>query len=758
MSPWRPFRLGDDRGQVVVIVALSITAFLTLVALAVDTGNWFTHKRNLQNRADAGALAAGVEYAKGWQQCLAGNAMVTTNIINAARKFSGDPAATGPENTQIADQSKLSVFVNSRSYNGPDYDDGPPAVTASPCYNHPPDAADTITPEGGFWTDVKVKETDLASFFGKLGLPLSRNTARARVEIEPITSQKNFLPLAVPTNDLLKGQIRYYLFCNGVQSTELGRSGLSPLNSAYQTVSGTVLWGPDPNPQITANTPVPVNPAGMTLTVPAESTCAGSESYQIGTEIRVGSTSAIDISTPTCAALAAAAFGDCWSRLSTIRIFKSAPVSQDVPWIRSVSAAPVAPCAPDAYFARATTCSYSVGVDIDWRDWDEAGPLPNYNGLDDSSSFRLRVNGVDLNPPAANQPTGVWTGVISNSTMSGSALTLNWRWRNRVPAAQNDRFRTLQCQPNNSNPCERPLAQNAAGVDVVVHRVFLADDTNAGPVDMVRTAGGIQTSGNPPLAPLDNIQAGGSQTTMTVYPSIGLRSLLAAGQRRVLRANSSQDNLSINCDPDINNTFRQFLYGCQKWYGRNQFIPNTTFWEPDGSGGFRCPVQNDIFAQPNSAATPWLCTAKGQGLASNTIAAGIAAAIGNCSNITGNPPNESGCSAYACTNPNLYPNWQPDDPRIVNLIVLPYGALRNTNPSDGLPILKFGAFYVTGWQGQGGGNQNPCGAAQGEDTTVQPGQIVGYFINYVDINGGPTNPTAACDPTAIDPCRAVLVR
>ena len=47
-----------------------IPVFLLLTALVVDVGNWFTHKRQLQNRADAAAFAAGVEYAKNWQECV----------------------------------------------------------------------------------------------------------------------------------------------------------------------------------------------------------------------------------------------------------------------------------------------------------------------------------------------------------------------------------------------------------------------------------------------------------------------------------------------------------------------------------------------------------------------------------------------------------------------------------------------------------------------------------------------------------------
>ena len=63
-------RLRDERGAVLVMAAVMIPVFLLLTALVVDVGNWYTHKRQLQNRADAAAFAAGVEYAKNWKACV----------------------------------------------------------------------------------------------------------------------------------------------------------------------------------------------------------------------------------------------------------------------------------------------------------------------------------------------------------------------------------------------------------------------------------------------------------------------------------------------------------------------------------------------------------------------------------------------------------------------------------------------------------------------------------------------------------------
>jgi uncharacterized membrane protein len=62
--------LKDERGQVIVLGAVMIPVLLLLAALVVDVGNCNTHKRQPQNRADAAAFAAAVEYGKNWKACV----------------------------------------------------------------------------------------------------------------------------------------------------------------------------------------------------------------------------------------------------------------------------------------------------------------------------------------------------------------------------------------------------------------------------------------------------------------------------------------------------------------------------------------------------------------------------------------------------------------------------------------------------------------------------------------------------------------
>ena len=124
----------DEGGQVIVLSAVMIPVFLLIAALVLDVGNWYTHKRQLQNRADAAAFAAGTAYAKNWKACVqTGDATLKANtaqeIADAAREYGGDPEASDYStgslpaslyNTEIANQNKLNLNINSTSYDNTD--------------------------------------------------------------------------------------------------------------------------------------------------------------------------------------------------------------------------------------------------------------------------------------------------------------------------------------------------------------------------------------------------------------------------------------------------------------------------------------------------------------------------------------------------------------------------------------------------------------------------------------------------------------
>ena len=55
----------DERGAVLVWVALMLTVLIGVGALVIDAGALYTEKRQLQNGADAAALAVAADCANG---------------------------------------------------------------------------------------------------------------------------------------------------------------------------------------------------------------------------------------------------------------------------------------------------------------------------------------------------------------------------------------------------------------------------------------------------------------------------------------------------------------------------------------------------------------------------------------------------------------------------------------------------------------------------------------------------------------------
>ncbi len=338
----------------------------------------------------------------------------------------------------------------------------------------------------------------------------------------------------------------------------------------------------------------------------------------------------------------------------------------------------------------------------------------------------------------------MWTGgagLATNSALGRSNATLTWSCRN--------------------NPGPGP--NSCGNGSVPIHSLYLGDEATAGIVDLVRTSGTGQSSGSQPGAPLHWVRAMNNPVDATIYPTVGLNSSLYIGQKRVLRVSGPQSNQSVDCEPATGgqgHDFQMFLNGCQPWYGINDFS-GPPWWFPASQ---TCPDKNGILAQPNSENSPWECVIKAPGFSPPVVAGGISAAIGNCSNI-----NNNSCQQHTCTNPNYYNPLNPGQwalqggtpsQRVVKLFIVPYGAYKNTGPQDGLPILNFAAFYVTGWQGQPA-DANPCTADPPgpaiPDEIPAVGEIVGYFVNWTE-PGGPYDPNSTCVIGQLTPCTAVLVR
>jgi Flp pilus assembly protein TadG len=76
--------LRDQRGVTAVLVALTVPVLLLFGGLAIDTGAWFTTKRQIQSAADAAALSAAYEVIAG-----------IANLVPAATEAAGQNYYTG---------------------------------------------------------------------------------------------------------------------------------------------------------------------------------------------------------------------------------------------------------------------------------------------------------------------------------------------------------------------------------------------------------------------------------------------------------------------------------------------------------------------------------------------------------------------------------------------------------------------------------------------------------------------------------------
>jgi hypothetical protein len=807
-------KFGDQRGGVMVLAAVMIPVFLLLTALVIDVGNWYTHDRQLQNRADAAALAAGVEYAQNWKGCvyegsdparLALKLQTAQKIANAARQYAADPedadyalldpSGTKPAslyNDQIARQSAnqannfLDVVVNSANNDytdDTDYTDdydANAATPAHPCFDHPTDPEGLSAP--GHWTDVKVTERDTAALWEPFSPDLH---ARARVEIRPAISGRKFLPLAIPDNVITKVQLRYFDQCQspGPNGTPLAILDLKPLPEAdqgpYTALGGGSLWAL-PNvsdPQVgDKNRPfdLPVQPYSA-------ADCGSLPYRPIAVQVRLTSIDSVDIN-GSCAALVTAPFADCFTRLSQIRIHETGSAE---PEPRTTNVVLTGGCGStgDAYFgtipvtANPQQCAFGASVEVNWGSRDDG----NKNI---SANFTVNVNGVDLNPPSPTQPSGIWTtaGTPLLASPGPNTVTVELDWEDNDPT----HVWGSACRNGGQNPCKWNGAAEPA------HQAFAGTRATSGSVELVRSSVSPFVSGLPG-APFDNSPGGVDAcpyaSPCQVYPTVGIKSVLKTGTLVTLRLDDPQANQTLRCDPNYaqGQEFSSFRFGCNPWYGRNlQMINNVDAGSPDwwNTSTKKCPARSQFFDYndlgngfgTNSSVNPWRCVPTAPGLSPPVIGEGLSVATENCSNINNNSCQQTSCLVegnYDGDDGSTVPPWliQSDsgNPRVVKLFIIPYQALKGAgggDPEETVPILGFAAFYVMNWTGSNNGNSDPCpdstwGENPGTDIPLADppaGSATGVFVEVVEYETGPVDPNAKCVEGQLTPCRASFVR
>ena len=345
-------------------------------------------------------------------------------------------------------------------------------------------------------------------------------------------------------------------------------------------------------------------------------------------------------------------------------------------------------CAPDAYFA-AAPCDGRLRADVDF------GPLyPDGTGIEREVWAEIDGGGSYLLDPAT------WETDLPLDASGPHEVVLKWSWK-KTSGSWVDPAGVTQ-------DCSKPKRCAGEGTFGIVQRAFVAGG-RSGPLRRVQVFESGFSSGS------NSFQIGTSHTlgvSLAVTGSLKVQSL-ATDPVIELRVTGSQ-NQSIDCDPAVPNLRDEINQGCGPAYKLNKTLA--------------CPAYNVLWTLPE----PWECVKTQTGGSVGQVEQGLQ------DRILG--------GANTCTAPINWPNYDTDDPRIVPLIITPFGTFSGSG-NDIVPVIDFAAFYVVGWNG------DPCPGAY----AVPKGYIAGHFIKYAEPNPNGAGKNV-CDPDLITPCVPVMTR
>jgi hypothetical protein len=359
-------------------------------------------------------------------------------------------------------------------------------------------------------------------------------------------------------------------------------------------------------------------------------------------------------------------------------------------------------CVPDAYFAK-DDCNGGIQAEVD------LGANYPLTGTDVTAKVWAEVDGDGPFPLTAGGTSGLvtWTSLAGLPLAGGGSHTVELRWSWKQTSGT---WNGETCTSTGGNKCK------AEGTFGPVQRGFVADAGRSGPLQRVQVfESGVTSSGS------NSFQADG--TTRMLGLSVAVRGSLKVQSEATdpiveLRVVGGRGPLtqSVDCDPAIVNIEQEIEQGCGPAYKINR--------------SFTCPNHNDLWGTPQ----PWECVKTQTGGAVGQVDHGMGERI-------------LGGADTCAAAPNNWPNYAVGDPRIVPLLIVPFGAFGGTPPAA-VPVIDFAAFYVTNWNG------DPC---QAMADWPDKGAIEGHFVKYAA-----PNPHGAgelvCNPDALTPCVPVLTR
>jgi hypothetical protein len=749
-----------ERGQVVVLFALLIPVLLGIGAIVIGIGNWYTHAKHLQTKADASALAGGGVW--GFPCATDSDGLIETqarNYVGPHTQADGSVYNTTTLNPQVGGVGADDIHV---VLNGPGYfdDDSNPFPTEKT--TPPPAPGGTTQICDSYTLDVKATESNSFPLFSLL--PIFPDIKRkARVEIREVESLSGLLPISVRvpkpvsaaavfydenTGNILPGGVSYFCEKSGITGLPAGLSGwttLDPLNPSGLCSSWTqVNVAPTTGVAIATSVRPACSATIMTNCFEDAGFTTVDQLCNQGSGARV---QCFFDSDPTGASQVIA------SGLQFIRGYQALPspnaVGNGPPALGSAYLSPGV-CAggyTSGYFAAVTSsCTAVLNAEL------ELGTC-------------LRGPGECIDDPTVNPPRETRTtsntelkytlvhGTGNNDDICnfGPTCDLNPSWSASVTLPpQYPRYSVALrvrlketfvpgrpgCSNSNFNgQCEwyftsagRVLTQpsNATIFAQPVQRPFMGDDDRSGPVKFLRLAADANCDGGGLPNYIDN-EAGSMQLGVAhcFYMEMGLKGGLAKDQDEppiAFNITGASQSALVDCDDNSSgqggNLREEIEYACQSpTYSVNKFdttplCPSTSqfFVTPkaapfDDWAPFRC-----VMTQTTASATPGQLlqgfNLRFFGQASNPVCP--------TENTTWALPNPAPWTkgrnywhdannvidAYTFAQDDPAParsnRLRDDDPRLINLFMTPYNSFGGAGQAT-FPIVNFGTFYVTGY-------------------------------------------------------------
>jgi Putative Flp pilus-assembly TadE/G-like len=807
-----------ERGQVVVMFALLLPVLLGIGAAVIGIGNWYTHARTLQTKADAAAFAGAGVWDFPCVESVTSGPTSTQKITDEARKYFGPHTQANGTlynsttfNRQVGrvDGARVHVVLNGSDY----YDD-----------DSSPTVADESSPAnpsicGSSVLDVKATEDNSFPLFSLL--PLFPDIKRkARVEIRQIEGLSGLLPISVRIpkpvsaaavfyNEQNKGILAASYFCekSGIPGMPAGNTGwttFDPANPSGLCSSWTNLSVAQTTGVVVASSFLPACSGSVTTG------CFKLTGFSsIDDLCRQGAGKAVQCFYATGLANSQTV----QQGLQFIRGYAPGTVTNGPPALRSAwfDAGSCSSSSGSSYFASVTgSCSAILRATIDIGSVTAPPPPPGGTQTRTAANTEVRYRIVYRNPGNGNLATTcAFTTPTCDLNGSGGPGNTSWQSTNTLPLfaqqtagnaiAIRVRFRnttvgSTNCGNNFGSGCQWFFTGNGisttAPTDAQVYaapvqRSFMGDDDMSGPIKFLRLTGDSNCDGLPgPGAAGEeaSVTAGGNHC---FYVDMGMKGVIAQDQDEppvVFNLKGSQSAV-LDCDPNLSNVKSEIVAGCSPYYAVNLFNTN-----PD------CPAPNQFFVVPKAAPfddwPPYRCvlTQTGNptqildgfaerilGPGSNPPCPGEGAGWTKGRNYWHDANNPSG-AAYAFANQGIHPNNLKDnDPRNVWLFMTAYNSF-TASGNETFPVVNFGDFYVTGWGkgGPGGAltNEDPCtggnsnsspgaGNKPPPDIVTEPGgaYVWGHFINNVVPSGAVTPSDNLCAPTtSFMPCVAVLTQ